>query len=75
MQYEKKLYIIDSLKQARQIIRHVKAFISQAVLAVRNEEIEHAEVLAERAISHLEELARLLDELEREAKGGGPHDK
>jgi len=68
MQYQHRLHIIDSLKQARQIIGHVKLFISQAIVAVRNEDIEHAEVLAEKAVSHLEQLARLLDELEREAK-------
>ena len=68
MQYQHRLHIIDSLKQARQIIRHVKLFISQAIVAVRNKDIEHAEVLAEKAVSHLEQLARLLDELEREAK-------
>jgi len=70
MQYQHRLHIIDSLKQAHQIIRHVKLFISQAIVAVRNKDIEHAEVLAEKAVSHLEQLARLLDELEREAKKG-----
>jgi len=64
---------MDSLKQARQIIRRVKLFISQALVAVRNEEIEHAEILAEKAITHLEQLARLLDELERGARKGGRH--
>ena len=69
MQYQHRLHIIDSLKQARQIIGHVKIFISQAIIAVRNEDIEHAEVLAKKAVVHLNQLTRLLDELERSAKG------
>jgi len=62
---------VSTLRHARSIVHNIRRLIRLALDAVRKNDIEYAEDLVEKAISYLDSLTDLLDQIEKKLSRRG----